>query len=209
MTYAAFIEKQKPCHFHATLQHNSWIKLKLASPTVGCGLSCSLHKIIDDKHTTIKEVQCCCFLQWRNMSLSLKVILSLADHSQFRDPCCGNSLWGKWGCIYFSNQIQWGILPTVENTVRLSGLISFRINKYVFSKTTAVFSNLWDHSNPTTHLELGTELNNWILFQAEVTNRHPRWTAENWYWIELSPSGCSRPKNQQFHLCISSRNNTL
>jgi len=53
-------------------------------------------------------------------------------------------------------------LPTVENTVRLSGLISFRINKYVLSEITAAFSNLWDHPNPTKHLDLGMELNNWI-----------------------------------------------
>lgn len=57
------------CYLHGktqsriTLQHNSWIKLKLASPMMRCGLSCSLHIIIDDKHATIKEVQCCWFLE--------------------------------------------------------------------------------------------------------------------------------------------------
>ena len=123
------------------------------------------------------------------------MILSLADHSQFGDPCYGKSLWGKWDCICFSNQTQLGILPTVENTVRLSGLISFRINKYVLSEITAVFSNLWDHPNPTKHLDLGMELNNWIWFQPEVTDRHTRRTAENWYWTELSPSSCSGTKS--------------
>lgn len=105
------------------------------------------------------------------------MILALADHSQFRDPSCGKSL-RKWDCLYFSNHIQQGILPTVENAVRLSGLISSRIKKCVFSKITAVFSSLWDHPNPTEHLDLGMELNDWIWFQAQVTNCHPRRTAE-------------------------------
>lgn len=109
---------------------------------------------------------------------STQLILSLADHSQFRDPCCGKSL-RKWDCLYLNNHIQLGILPTVENAVRLSGLILSRMKeKYIFSKMTAMFSNLWDHPNPTKHLDLGMELNDWIWFQAQVTNYLPRRTAE-------------------------------
>lgn len=105
------------------------------------------------------------------------MILSLADHSQFRDSCCGKSL-RKWDCLYFNSHIQLGILSTVENAVRLSGLISSRIKKSVFSKIAAMFSNFWDHPNPTKHLGLGMALNDWIWFQAQVTNCHPRGTAE-------------------------------
>lgn len=112
---------------------------------------------------------CCC--------LQPKMILSLADHSQFRDPCCGKS-WRKLDCLYFINHIQLGILPTAENAVRLSGLISSRIKICVFSKITAMFFNLWDHPNPTKHLDLGKELNDRIWFQAQIINCHPRRAAE-------------------------------
>lgn len=162
----------KPCHFHTAVQHNSWIKLKPASPMMGCGLSCSLHIIIDDKHTIIKEVRCCWFLKWRNATVSNSKWFYPWFILHNSETHAAANLWGKWDCIYFSNQIQLKILPAVENTARPLGLFSFRINKYVFSKITAASSNLWDHPNPT-HLDSGMELNNCIWFEAEVTTHCP------------------------------------
>lgn len=137
--------------YHSSAQQLDKIKACF-SPTMGCGLSCTLHIITDDKHATIKEVQCCWFLEWRDMLLSNTqgfcpwlTIYNSETHAVANH-------WGKWDCLHFRNHIQPGVLPTVGNTVRLSGLISFRINKCVFSKITAAFSNFWDHPNPTEHL---------------------------------------------------------
>lgn len=105
------------------------------------------------------------------------MILSLADHLQFRDPCWGKSL-RKWDCLCFSNHIQ---LRNMTNSWKCREAFRtdlIQIKKCVFSKIIAMFSNLWDHPNPTKHLDLGMELNDRIWFQAQVTNCHPRRTAE-------------------------------
>lgn len=134
------------------------------------------------------------------------MILSLADHSQFREPCCGKSL-RKWDCLYFSNHIQLGVLPTVENAVKLSGLVSSRIKKTcLFKDHSNVLQPLGSpKSNKTSGLGYGVK---WLDLVSSTSNKLPppqsSWT---WNWIELSPSGCSRSKLQQFPPCASSRNN--
>lgn len=184
---------------HKVHQHNKGIKLKLVSRLShwwdGCDLGCSSHITANYKHA-LREVQCCWFfLERRNMLLlPSQSNFVLGWSVKIQRPMLWQILLRKMRPHLLYNQIQLGVLPTVWNTVRLSGLTSFRINKLIFSKVTAVFSNVWDHPDPTKQLDLSMELNNQIWFQAEVTNWHSHRTAENWDWIGLPPSGCSRSK---------------